>query len=122
MGYGPGARDLLSRVYVNETRPLLQGSRLTAYELAHYGIPYVVQADVAAASTILRGLVDVAITGADRIAANGDTANKIGSLGVALACADAGIPFVVAAPWSTVDLTAKSGRRSQSKTAPPMRW
>jgi methylthioribose-1-phosphate isomerase len=103
------ARDLLSRVYVNETRPLLQGSRLTAYELAHYGIPYVVQADVAAASTILQGLVDVAIIGADRIAANGDTANKIGSLGVALACADAGIPFVVAAPWSTVDLTAKSG-------------
>ncbi|MCW2942143.1 MAG: translation initiation factor, aIF-2BI family [Actinomycetia bacterium] len=103
------ARDLLSRVYVNETRPLLQGSRLTAYELAHYGIAYVVQADVAAASTILRGLVGVAIIGADRIAASGDTANKIGSLGVALACADAGIPFVVAAPWSTIDLAARTG-------------
>jgi methylthioribose-1-phosphate isomerase len=103
------ARDALEIVYADETRPLLQGSRLTAWELQEDGIDYVVQVDGAAASTILRGLVDVAIIGADRIARNGDTANKIGSLGVALACADAGIPFVVAAPSSTVDLSTPSG-------------
>jgi methylthioribose-1-phosphate isomerase len=102
-------RGLVEMVYVDETRPLLQGARLTAWELGRAGIPHRVQVDGAAASTICRGLVDVAIIGADRIAANGDTANKIGSLGVALACADAGIPFVVAAPWSTVDLTLASG-------------
>jgi methylthioribose-1-phosphate isomerase len=103
------ARGQLELVYADETRPLLQGSRLTAWELAMDGIPHVVQVDGAAASTILRGLVDVAIFGADRIAANGDTANKIGSLGVALACADAGIPLMVAAPESTVDPATPSG-------------
>lgn len=102
-------RDALELVYVNETRPLLQGSRLTAWELREEGIDYLVQVDSAAASTILRGLVDVAIIGADRIARNGDTANKIGSVGVALACADAGIPFVVAAPSTTVDLATSTG-------------
>ena len=96
-------------VYVDETRPLLQGARLTAYECEHHGIPYVVQSDGAAASTILRGLADFAVIGADRIARNGDTANKIGSVSVALACAAAGIPFVVAAPSSTVDLATSSG-------------
>lgn len=103
------ARGALELVYVNETRPLLQGSRLTAWELEQAGIPYVVEVDGAAASTAARHMVDVAIIGADRIAANGDTANKIGSLGVALACAHAGIPFVVAAPQSTVDLDTPSG-------------
>lgn len=103
------ARGALELVYADETRPLLQGSRLTAWELAQDGIDYLVQVDGAAASTILRGLVDVAIIGADRIARNGDTANKIGSVGVALACADAGIPFVVAAPSSTVDLATATG-------------
>lgn len=102
-------RGMLEVVYVNETRPLLQGARLTAWELAQDGINHVIQVDGAAASTIHRRLVDVAIIGADRIAANGDTANKIGSLGVALACADAGVPFVVAAPESTVDLRTPSG-------------
>jgi methylthioribose-1-phosphate isomerase len=102
-------RGLVEMVYVDETRPLLQGSRLTAWELAQDGIPHRVQVDGAAAGTIARGLVDMAIIGADRIAANGDTANKIGSLGVALACADAGIPFVVAAPWTTIDLSVPSG-------------
>ncbi|GLZ05142.1 methylthioribose-1-phosphate isomerase [Actinomadura sp. NBRC 104412] len=102
-------RGRLQLVYADETRPLLQGSRLTAWELEQAGIPYRVQVDGAAASTILRGLVDVAVIGADRIAANGDTANKIGSLAVALACADAGIPFVVAAPRSTIDLAMPSG-------------
>ncbi|MEU5878906.1 S-methyl-5-thioribose-1-phosphate isomerase [Spirillospora sp. NPDC047279] len=103
------ARDRLDVVHADETRPLLQGARLTAWELGHLNVPYYVQADGAAAGTILRGLVDVAIIGADRVAANGDTANKIGSVGVALACADAGIPFVVAAPWSTIDLGTASG-------------
>lgn len=102
-------RDEVEVVHADETRPLLQGSRLTSWELMHDGIPHVVQADSAAASTILRGLIDVAIIGADRIARNGDTANKIGSVGVALACADAGVPFVVAAPSSTVDLATDSG-------------
>ena len=103
------ARDALEVVFADETRPLLQGARLTAWELAQDGIPHFVQADGAAASTILRHLVDVAIIGADRIAANGDTANKIGSVGVALACKDAGIPLIVAAPESTVDLDTASG-------------
>ena len=103
------ARGRLEIVYADETRPLLQGARLTAYELAADGIPHLLQSDGAAASTIVRGRVDCAIVGADRIAANGDAANKIGTLGVALACADAGIPFVVAAPWSTVDLATATG-------------
>jgi len=102
-------RGEIELVYVDETRPLLQGARLTAYECDHHGIPYVVQSDGAAASTILRGLADFAVIGADRIARNGDTANKIGSVNVALACAAAGIPFAVAAPSSTVDLATPSG-------------
>ncbi|AXG81753.1 S-methyl-5-thioribose-1-phosphate isomerase [Streptomyces paludis] len=103
------ARGLLEAVYVDETRPLLQGSRLTAWELAQEGITHYVQADGAAAGTILSGRVDAAIVGADRIAANGDVANKVGTVGVALACADAGIPFLVAAPTTTVDLSTASG-------------
>ena len=103
-------RGRLGRVYADETRPLLQGSRLTAWELARLGVDHVVQVDAAAASTIVGRRVDVAVVGADRIAANGDVANKIGTLGVALACAEAGIPFVVAAPMSTVDAGTPSGR------------
>jgi methylthioribose-1-phosphate isomerase len=102
-------RGRLDLVYADETRPLLQGSRLTAWELAADGIPHVVQVDAAAAGTILGGQVDIAIIGADRIAANGDTANKVGSLGVALACRAAGIPFMVAAPESTVDAATPTG-------------
>ncbi|WP_241841396.1 S-methyl-5-thioribose-1-phosphate isomerase [Pseudofrankia sp. BMG5.36] len=103
------ARGRVELVYVDETRPLLQGSRLTAWELAQAGIDYRVQVDGAAAGTIVGGLVDVAIVGADRIAVNGDVANKVGTLGVALACAHAGIPFVVAASASTVDEDLPSG-------------
>ncbi|RII14207.1 Methylthioribose-1-phosphate isomerase [Streptomyces sp. YIM 130001] len=103
------ARGLVEVVYADETRPLLQGSRLTAWELVQEGIPHYVQADGAAAGTILRGEVDAAIVGADRIAANGDTANKVGTVGVALACADAGIPFLVAAPTTTVDVGTPDG-------------
>lgn len=103
------SRGEVEMVYADETRPLLQGSRLTSWELTQDGIPHVVQVDGAAASTLLRGLADVAIIGADRIARNGDTANKIGSVGVALGCSAAGVPFVVAAPSSTVDLFTASG-------------
>jgi len=102
-------RGRIGLVYADETRPLLQGARLTSWELQQDGIAHVVQADGAASSTILRGLVDVAIIGADRITANGDAANKIGSVALALACARAGIPFIVAAPSSTVDLSTKRG-------------
>ncbi|MEU8802212.1 S-methyl-5-thioribose-1-phosphate isomerase [Spirillospora sp. NPDC048819] len=113
------ARGRIETVYVDETRPLLQGARLTAWELDREGIPYVVQADAAAASTILRGLVDAAVIGADRVAANGDAANKIGSVGVALACEAAGIPLVVAAPWSTVDLSVADGGGIPIEERPP---
>lgn len=102
-------RGAIEMVYADETRPLLQGARLTSWELTQDGIPHQVQVDGAASSTILRGLVDVAIIGADRIAANGDTANKVGSVALALACQRAGIPFIVAAPSSTVDLSTASG-------------
>jgi len=102
-------RGRLGLVYADDTRPLLQGARLTSWELQQDGIPHVVEADGAASSTILRGLVDVAIIGADRITANGDAANKIGSVALALACARAGIPFIVAAPSSTVDMSTKRG-------------
>ncbi len=102
-------RGALDVVYVDETRPLLQGARLTSWELTQDGIPHLLEVDGAASSTIVRGLVDVAIIGADRITANGDTANKIGSIALALACQRAGIPFVVAAPSSTVDLATAHG-------------
>jgi methylthioribose-1-phosphate isomerase len=102
-------RGLVDHVLVDETRPLLQGSRLTAWELANAGIDHVVVADGAAAGLILGRRVDAVVVGADRIAANGDTANKIGTVGLALACADAAIPFVVAAPESTVDDATPDG-------------
>lgn len=102
-------RGQIELVYVDETRPLLQGARLTSWELTQDGIPHVLEVDGAASSTILRGLVDVAIIGADRITANGDTANKVGSVALALAAQRAGIPFVVAAPWSTVDVDTATG-------------
>lgn len=102
-------RGRVELVYADETRPLLQGARLTSFELTHDGIPHVIEPDGAASSTILRGLADVAIIGADRIAADGDTANKVGSVALALACKRAGIPFVVAAPNSTVDVSTATG-------------
>ncbi|QKE84477.1 S-methyl-5-thioribose-1-phosphate isomerase [Arthrobacter sp. NEB 688] len=112
------ARGLVEFVYADETRPLLQGARLTAWELAAEGIPHAVQADGAAASTIVRGLVDCAVVGADRITANGDVANKVGTLGVALACREAGIPLLVAAPWSTVDLSMDDGSAIEIEERP----
>ena len=103
------ARGRLARVYAGETRPLLQGSRLTAWELEAMGADYRLVVDGAAPSLIARGLVDAVVVGADRIAANGDVANKIGTYPLALAAARAGVPFVVAAPESTVDAATPDG-------------
>jgi methylthioribose-1-phosphate isomerase len=102
-------RGLLGRVYADETRPLLQGARLTAYELAALGVDHRVVVDGAAPSLIARRLVDGVVVGADRIAANGDVANKVGTYPLALAAARAGVPFVVAAPESTVDVDTPAG-------------
>jgi methylthioribose-1-phosphate isomerase len=98
-------------VYVDETRPLLQGARLTAWELQQRGIEATLICDSAAAEVMREGRVQAVITGADRIAANGDTANKIGTYGVALAAAAHKIPFYVAAPTSTFDLALPDGRQ-----------
>src|SRR5206468_5087402 len=100
---------LLERVLVGETRPLLQGSRLTAWELETLGIPCAVIADSAAGSLMARGEVDVVVTGADRIAANGDAANKIGTYSLAVLAAHHGLPLYVVAPTSTVDLATATG-------------
>jgi methylthioribose-1-phosphate isomerase len=102
-------KSKIETVYADETRPLLQGSRLTAWELKQLGIAHRIQVDSAAASAIVGGMIDFAIIGADRIANNGDTANKVGSLAVALACKRAGIPFLVAAPTSTIDVSLATG-------------
>ena len=96
-------------IYVDETRPLLQGARLTAFELAEAGVPATLIADSAAAATMALKDVKVAIVGADRIASNGDTANKIGTLGIAVIAAHLGIPFYVAAPRSTIDFSLRDG-------------
>ena len=99
----------LSHVYATETRPLLQGARLTAWELRREGIPFTLIADTAAGSIMRRGLVGAVVVGADRIAANGDTANKIGTYQLAVLARESGLPFYVAAPTSTIDLSAPSG-------------
>jgi methylthioribose-1-phosphate isomerase len=96
-------------VWVDETRPLLQGARLTAWELQRLGVPFTVIADGAAGSLMARGRVDAVIVGADRIAANGDVANKVGTYPLAVLAARHGVPFHVAAPTSTIDLTTASG-------------
>jgi methylthioribose-1-phosphate isomerase len=102
-------QGLVEHVWVTETRPLNQGSRLTAWELERLGIPFAVIADSTVASLMGAGQVDIALTGADRIAANGDTANKIGTYGLAVLARHHDVPFVVVAPTSTVDSEAESG-------------
>jgi methylthioribose-1-phosphate isomerase len=102
-------RGVLAHVWVDETRPLLQGSRLTAWELESAGIPNAVIADSAAASLMGAGEVDCVVTGADRIAANGDTANKIGTYSLAVLAAHHELPFYVVAPTSTIDLETATG-------------
>jgi methylthioribose-1-phosphate isomerase len=96
-------------VWVDETRPVMQGSRLTAWELARLGIPATVLVDGAAGSVMARGEVDCVVVGADRIAANGDVANKIGTYSLAVLARHHRIPFYVAAPLSTIDLRCPSG-------------
>ena len=96
-------------VLADETRPLLQGSRLTAWELVRAGIPVTVLADNMAASVMRAGAIDLCLVGADRIAANGDVANKIGTYGVAVLARHHGIPFYVAAPSSTIDPATATG-------------
>ena len=92
-----------------ETRPLLQGGRLTTWELQHMGAPHRLIVDSAAASLLARGFADAVLVGADRIARNGDTANKIGTFSLALAARYAGVPFIVVAPESTVDMDTPTG-------------
>jgi S-methyl-5-thioribose-1-phosphate isomerase len=102
-------RGALAHVIADETRPLLQGSRLTAWELGQLGIEHYLAVDGAGPFLISRGHADAVIVGADRVAANGDVANKIGTYSLALAARRAGIPFVVAAPESTIDEATASG-------------
>ena len=96
-------------VYADETRPFLQGARLTAWELMHDGIPTTVLCDNMAASLMRSGKIQAVVVGADRIAANGDVANKIGTYNVAILAKEHGIPFYIAAPWSTIDLATATG-------------
>ncbi len=100
---------LLARLWVDETRPLLQGARLTAWEARRAGLPHAVLADSAAASLLAAGQVDLVLTGADRIAADGSVANKIGTYGLAVLARHHDVPFVVVAPVSTVDFDAPDG-------------
>src|SRR5918992_873539 len=97
------------RVLADETRPFLQGARLTAWELVKDGIDTTVITDNMAGAIMRQGDIDLVVVGADRIAANGDTANKIGTYSVAVLAREHGIPFYVAAPWSTIDLSTPDG-------------
>ncbi len=102
-------RGVLEKAIATESRPLLQGARLTVYELNRLGIPHELVVDSAAPGLIASGAVDAVIVGCDRVAANGDVANKVGTYGLALAAHAAGIPFVVAGPTSTVDPATPTG-------------
>jgi methylthioribose-1-phosphate isomerase len=103
------AQGKVALVWVDETRPVMQGSRLTAWECVRDGIPHRLVADVVAASLMARRQVDLVVTGADRIAANGDTANKIGTYALAVLARHHGVPFYIAAPFSTIDPSLPSG-------------
>lgn len=107
--YAAAQEGLINRVYADETRPVNQGARLTVWELAQAGVTVTLQCDDMAASLMAEGQVDAVIVGADRIAANGDAANKVGTLGLAIMARHFQIPFYVAAPKSTIDCTTTSG-------------
>lgn len=100
---------LVEFVYADETRPLLQGSRLTAWELDQYGIPFSINTDSTAAFLMQQRKIDLVIVGADRISANGDTANKIGTYNLAVLCRHHNIPFYIAAPYTTIDPECANG-------------
>jgi methylthioribose-1-phosphate isomerase len=112
-------RGLLDGVLATESRPLLQGARLTVYELSKRGIPHQLIVDAAAAGLIAGGEVDAVIVGCDRVAANGDVANKVGTYGLALAARAAEIPFVVAGPISTVDPACPTGAQIEIEQRDP---
>ena len=103
-------KGMVNYVYADETRPLLQGSRLTAFELSKAVIPFSINSDSTAAFLMQKGKVDLVITGADRIALNGDSANKIGTYNLAVLCKHHNIPFYIAAPTSTIDLNCAMGK------------
>lgn len=107
--YAAAEQGKVARVYADETRPVGQGARLTVWELARAGVPVTLICDDMAASLMANGEVDAVVVGADRITANGDVANKIGTYGVAVLAHEHGIPFYVAAPCSTIDFTMASG-------------
>lgn len=107
--YAAAEQGKIARVYADETRPVGQGARMTAWELARVGVPVTLICDNMAASLMAQGKVDAVIVGADRIARNGDTANKIGTYGVAVLAQAHGIPFYVAAPTSTIDSNLENG-------------
>ena len=108
----------LRRLWVDETRPLLQGARLTAYEAARAGMPYTLLADNAAGSLFTAGEVDAVLVGADRIAADGSTANKVGTYPLAVLAHHHGVPFVVVAPTTTVDLATPDGAAIEVEQRP----
>ena len=110
---------LLQNAWVDETRPLLQGARLTAWEMQKAGIPFQLIVDSAAAFLIQQGKVDLIVTGADRIAANGDTANKIGTYNLAVLANYHEIPFYIAAPYSTIDLDIENGKQIEIEERSP---
>jgi methylthioribose-1-phosphate isomerase len=107
------------QVYNTETRPWLQGARLTSWEFQQLGIPSILLVDSAAGMLLSQGKISCVITGADRIAANGDTANKIGTYTLAVLAKENGVPFYVAAPTSTIDLSLPSGDKIQIEERPP---
>jgi methylthioribose-1-phosphate isomerase len=109
--YAAHAAGRLDEVLVDETRPLLQGARLTAWELGRAGVPHRVLVDSAAGLAMARGLVDAIVVGCDRVAANGDVANKVGTYGLAVLAARHGIPFHVAGPLTTFDAGTPDGDR-----------
>lgn len=106
-------------VFVDETRPLLQGARLTSFELGRHGVDHTLITDNMAAHVMSQGKVDAVIVGADRIARNGDAANKIGTLNLAVLCRHFDIPFYVACPMSTIDLATTSGAEIEIETRSP---
>jgi len=110
---------LLKMLWIDETRPLLQGSRLTAYEAGRAGMPHAVLADAAAAALMAAGQVDLVVVGADRIAADGSVANKVGTYGLAVLARHHGVPFVVVAPVSTIDFGTANGASIVIEQRPP---
>jgi methylthioribose-1-phosphate isomerase len=117
--YQAHQQGLSFKVFADETRPLLQGSRLTAWELQSAGLDVILITDNMAASVMARGLVDLVIVGTDRVTANGDVVNKIGTLGVAVLARHFGIPFYVACPSSTIDLATATGSQVEIEERTP---